>query len=274
MVSLDYLEPRYARRSLTDRANLLPPLFALAAAALATVTYARSGPDSWPYASEIVLRFATLVFPFAIAAGPIGRLILGQQDWRTGRWSRMSVLAFAAVYAVFLVCVALPYFLTSAGMPLATIGFCFFNTFILCVLAITGTEHFSHVIGNRTVDTMNRVATAYFWLVFAFADVAHLYGPHRPDGFYGLSLLLLVASVLIRFADALAMRIRTHFAEQARHTAAWQEKRDDCHSRQRAAAVRFGHVQPQQIPFGRHAGVQERTDPGRRRALADPCGSE
>jgi hypothetical protein len=274
MVSLDYLEPRYVRRTLTDRANLLPPLFALAAALLATVTYARSGPDSWPYASDIVLRFATLVFPIAIAAGPVGRLILGQDDWRPGRWSRMSVLSFAAVYAVFLVCVALPYFVTDTRMPLETMGFCFFNAFILCVLAITATERFSHVVGNRTVDTMNRVAAFYFWVVFAFADVAHLYGPHRPDGFYGLSLLLLVASVLIRFGDALVARVRNHLAEHARHTAAWQEKGDDCHSRQPRGAVRFGHVQPRQAPFGRHAGVQERADPGRRRALADPCGSE
>ena len=220
MVSSDYFETRYARRTLTDRANLLPPAFALIAAVLAGTTFARSGPDSWTYASEVVVRFATLVFPLAIVAGPIGRLILGPDDWRAGRWARMSILAFAAVYAVFLLCIALPFFLTSARMPLATAGFCFFNGFILCVLAITASEHFSHVLGSRTVHTLNRVAMSYFWLVFAFADVAHLYGPHRPDGFFGISLLLLVSAVLIRFADAVVLRVKRLRAERAHFTAA------------------------------------------------------
>jgi hypothetical protein len=268
MVSSDYFETRYARRTLTDRANLLPPAFALIAVALAGTTFARSGPNSWTYASELVVRFATLVFPIAIAAGPIGRLIYGPDDRRAGRWSRMSVLAFAAVYAVFLLCIALPFFLTGAHMPLETAGFCIFNAFILCVLAVTASENFSHVAERRTVATLNRVALAYFWFVFAFADIAHLYGPHRPDGFFGISLLLLVSAVFIRFADALILRVRRHLAERAHYTA-WQEKGDDCHSRQTRPVVRFPNVQPHQASFGRHAGVQESANPGRRGAAAD-----
>jgi hypothetical protein len=276
MVSLDYFESRYVRRTLTDRANLLPPAFALAAALLAAGTYARSGPDSWSYASDIVLRFATLGFPFAIATGPIGRLILGGDDWRVGRWSRMSLLAFAAVYAVFILCVALPYLMTSARMPLATTGFCFFNSFIVCVLAITANEHFSGVVGSRTVATVNRVSVAYFWLVFVFADVAHLYGPHRPDGFFGLSLSLLVAAVLIRFADAFVLRLKAHLREQALFGAgsSWQEKGDNCHFRQARPAVQFGHVRALKAPFGRHARLQELPDPGCGGAVADSGGRE
>ncbi len=270
MVSLAFTEPRSARATLSDRANLLPPALGLAAAFLAVASFSSSGPDSWPYASELVVRFATLAFPLAIAVGPAGRLMLGGNDWRVGRWSRMSLLGFAAIYAVFLLCVALPYFMTDSRMPLSTTGFCFFNTFILCALAVTATEHFSSVVGNRTVDTIHRVAVTYFWLVFAFADVAHLYGPHRPDGFYGLSLCLLVGAVLVRFADAFAMRLRAHLAEHS----AWQEKRDDWHFRQSAPAVKSSHVRSHQVPFGRDARVQGCADPGRRRAVADFGGRE
>lgn len=274
MVSLDYLEPRYARRTLSDYANLLPALFGLAAALLAITSYARSGPDSWGASTDLVLRFAILGFPFAIASGPLGRLILGSADWRVGRWSRMGLLSFAAVYAVFILCVALPYFATSAHMPLATTGFCFFNGFIVCVLAITASEHFSNAVGNRTVDTLNRVSISYFWLVFAFADVAHLYGPHRPDGFFGLSLSLLVAAVLVRFADAFIQKLKAHWKLQASFRQSWQEKGDDCHSSQPGPVVQLSHVPAPNAAFGRHARLQERADPGYRRAAANPLGRE
>jgi hypothetical protein len=274
MVSLDHVGIRSARKTLTDRANLLPAAFFLAAMLLAVIVYARSGPDSWSYATELVLRLATLVFPFAIAAGPAGRLIFGSDDWRVGRWERMSLLAFVAVYAVFLHCVAWPFFLTGERMPVDTTAFCVFNTFIVCMLAVTALEHVSNAVGDRTVNTVNRVSIAYFWFIFALAGVAHLYGPHRPDGFFGFSLILLVTAVLVRFADVFVLRLKAHLREQALFRLDWQKKGDDCHSRHACGAVQFGHVHAFKAPFGRHARLQELSDSGCGGAFADSGGRE
>jgi hypothetical protein len=48
---------------------------------------------------------------------------------------------------------------------------------------------------------------SYFWLAFISEDLRHIYGPHRPDDYYGLSLLLLVGALFLRFASALKLRI-------------------------------------------------------------------
>jgi hypothetical protein len=44
-------------------------------------------------------------------------------------------------------------------------------------------------------------ATGYFWLCYSVMALARISGPHRPDGFYDLSLILMVAGLLARFAD-------------------------------------------------------------------------
>jgi hypothetical protein len=44
-------------------------------------------------------------------------------------------------------------------------------------------------------------AVIYFWLTYSLMALARISGPHRPDGFYGLSLCLMVAGLLARYAD-------------------------------------------------------------------------
>jgi hypothetical protein len=52
------------------------------------------------------------------------------------------------------------------------------------------------------------VSVVYFWLCYALMGLAHLSHPHRPDGFYGFSLCLMLAALLLRFADRLSSRLR------------------------------------------------------------------
>ena len=62
---------------------------------------------------------------------------------------------------------------------------------------------------------MQRVATAYFWLAFTLAGIGHLVGPHRTDNWHGVSLMLLVGALLIRFADTFVAHWRTAAAGKA-----------------------------------------------------------
>jgi hypothetical protein len=41
----------------------------------------------------------------------------------------------------------------------------------------------------------------YFWLCYALMALARISGPHRPDAYYGISLCLMVAALLLRYAD-------------------------------------------------------------------------
>ena len=52
------------------------------------------------------------------------------------------------------------------------------------------------------------MAASFFWLTYALTGLAHLSGPHRPDGFYGLSLSLMILALLLRFADRLWAKLR------------------------------------------------------------------
>lgn len=177
--------------------------------------YASCGEGAWGYATDLVLRYATLVYILAFALGPAARLFAGRESVRIALLSRMMLLGFAAAYAVFLLCVMLPFAFATDGMPLATFGFCVFDGFIVAVLAVTASPDTRCRLGARTAETFHRLSVGFFWVAFAMSDVAHLYGPHRPDRFYGISLCLLICVLLVRFADAAAAKVR--LAEKVGH---------------------------------------------------------
>jgi hypothetical protein len=62
-------------------------------------------------------------------------------------------------------------------------------------------RHGVAVMGDKLRRTFLGTATIYFWLCYALMGLAHISGPHRPDGFYGISLCLMVAALLARYAD-------------------------------------------------------------------------
>jgi hypothetical protein len=47
---------------------------------------------------------------------------------------------------------------------------------------------------------MLATATAYFWLCYSIMALARIYGPHRPDAFYDISLSLMLVGLLARYA--------------------------------------------------------------------------
>ena len=69
-----------------------------------------------------------------------------------------------------------------------------------------------HQLGAPVWRALQRIATSYFWMVFVITGIEHLYGPHRPDDWYGFSLLTLTAALLIRFADSFVQHRRYRLA--------------------------------------------------------------
>ncbi len=215
MVALDYETPEARRRFGLNfnPAVLIPAGSAVLAAAAGAIGY-ETGDGGWGSATEYALRFATFFYAFAFGFSPAARFALHGSPPRLAQLSRMMLLGFVAAYTVFLGFVAAPFVVFGGDMPLATIGFCFFNGFILGVLAVTSSEHFGRTLGGRTAAAFHRISGAFFWVAFALTDVSHLYGPHRPDRFYGISLCLLIVVLIVRFADAFAAKVRVAVAEK------------------------------------------------------------
>jgi hypothetical protein len=63
-------------------------------------------------------------------------------------------------------------------------------------------------LGEQARKAMLGVGMAYFWLAYTLTGLSHLSGPHRPDAFYDISLVLMLMAVLLRFADRFVIKIR------------------------------------------------------------------
>lgn len=181
---------------------------ALAVAALAFL-YRGGDHNGVRYAAQMVFRASSVVFLLYYLAQPLARLIPTRPTLALARQRMGLALAFAGSYAVFVACSLAPDYMNGAPVALTTLGFAIFSAVVLSVMLMG--EY-----GGRATDpawraawrAMESIGVAYFWVVYAVSDLDHLSGPHRPDGFYGASLVVLCLAVLVRFADAFRQRYR------------------------------------------------------------------
>ena len=163
---------------------------------------------SWQLAAELASRFSLMLFVIAMMVEPVARLIPVSTVRALGRERGGFMLAFCLSAAVSLACLAAPYLLNAEPLSAPAIAYCALTSFILAVTLLSGHPATIRFLGGPAWRAMQRVSTAYFWIAFTLIGVDHVVGPHRPNSWYGLSLLLLVAAVLVRFADALVAHLR------------------------------------------------------------------
>ena len=171
--------------------------------------------SGWPDASEMVSRFALLIFVAAMVVEPAGRLIPTRATRAAARERSSLILAFAAALAVSLICLVSP--VRFGGEPLAapTVAYCLLTSVILVVMLFSAHPATERLLGAPAWRSMQRIATAYFWLAFALTAMERLIGPHRTDYWHGFALLLLVTALLVRFADTFVTHLRGGVAENA-----------------------------------------------------------
>ena len=154
--------------------------------------------------SQLAWRYASLVFFAALVAGPACRLAACVFPGLTPPESlgRKLIWGFCASYGVYLLSVFLPNVIQlSPGATLMVL----FGGSVALVMALTAAP--LKRLGDRPVipARFRRVllgtAAGYFWLCYALMGLARIYGPHRPDAFYGISLCLMVTGLLVRYAD-------------------------------------------------------------------------
>ncbi|HEY4943475.1 MAG TPA: hypothetical protein VII56_18740 [Rhizomicrobium sp.] len=207
MVAIDSAQDmpatRAAETSHTGQIVLLGFLAASLLVAASLVLNTANGSDSgWHVAAEMVSRFSLLLFAAAMSVEPLARLIPLQVMQAAGRERGSLTLAFAAAAAVALFCVAAPSQLNGESMSAPAIAYCFMTAIILVVMLFSAHPTTIRLLGAPAWRALHRIATAYFWIAFTITGLEHLIGPHRPDVWYGFSLLLLVGTLLLRFTDS------------------------------------------------------------------------
>ena len=154
--------------------------------------------------SQLAWRYTSFVFVAALVAGPACRIAARFFPGMTAPDSlgRKLVWGFCASYGVYLLSVFLPAVIhLSAGAALMVL----FGGSVVLVLAVM-VAPLTRANGKAIIpEKIRRVflgtAVIYFWLTYSLMALARISGPHRPDGFYGLSLCLMVVGLLARYAD-------------------------------------------------------------------------
>ena len=154
--------------------------------------------------SQLAWRYACFIFFLALVAGPSCRI--------TARFfprfsfpeclGRKLVWSFCASYGIYLLSVFVPDVIhPSAGATLMVL----FGGGVALVMAITAAPLARlgrpPVLPNKVRRALLAISLAYFWLCYSLMALARLYGPHRPDYYYGVSLCLMVAGLLVRYVD-------------------------------------------------------------------------
>lgn len=186
-------------------------LFALLGSVLLAVAsqayYAADG-DAWSMAAQMVSRFSFVLFVAAMSVEPLARLIPFGPIQALGRERASLMLAFACASAVSLLCVAMPSQFAGQSMSAPAVAYVALTGLILAVMLFSTHPATVRRLGAPVSRALQRIATSYFWLVFVVTGLDHIVGPHRPDGWYGFSLLLLTGTLLLRFADSFVAHLR------------------------------------------------------------------
>jgi hypothetical protein len=154
--------------------------------------------------SQLAWRYASFVFIAALVMGPLCRITAHFLPAFTPpeSLSRKLVWGFCAAYGVYLLSVFLPNVIQlSAGATLMTL----FGGTVVLVMAATAAPLMRlggpPILPDKVRKVLLGTAAIYFWLCYSLMALARISGPHRPDGFYDLSLSLMIVALLVRYAD-------------------------------------------------------------------------
>ena len=191
-------------------------LFAMLMTALVAAIGFTLGEDGtgWGLAADWASRCALLVFVAAMTVEPLSHL-LRLPIMRLAARERVSlVMAFIAAMAISVALDLAPWLLAGKALAAPTFAYCIVTGAILVVMLFSNHPATVRLLGAPSWRAMQRIACAYFWTVFALTSMGRLIGPHRPDDWHGVALLLLAAAVLLRFGDALLLHWRGGLAEK------------------------------------------------------------
>jgi len=191
----------------------LPPFgltgFVAAVAALltlATIAAVGLGENGIRVGSLMAWRFSFFVFVAALVAGPLCRIAPFALCRFIGPQGRQLIWSFCGAFGVYLASVLIPNLLRlplpqHGGLDIGMLLFVVFCGLLAAVMAYAASPQAALKLGDKPQRAILVVGVSYFWLTYAASGLSHIYGPHRPEMFYGLSVSLLVVALLLRFLD-------------------------------------------------------------------------
>jgi hypothetical protein len=185
----------------------LPGLVALGALALVLGAIAARGfsDNGFRLGIQMAWRFTGVVLFFTLIGGPLARLTAHRRPAIDAeRIRRQLDWSFCASYAVYLASVLVPNMMGREGLSLGTSLFLAVGAVVTAAMALAADPVRLQGLGAKARRAIAGLATIYFWMCYSLMALAHLSGPHRPDGFYGFSLMLMIAALLVRFGERLA----------------------------------------------------------------------
>jgi hypothetical protein len=154
--------------------------------------------------SQLAWRYGSFIFFLALIGGPLCRIAarLFPRFSPPASLSRRLIWGFCISYGIYLLSVFIPNVVQpSAGAALMVM----FGGGVVLVMAVTAAPLARlgrpPVLPNKIRRVLLGTATIYFWLCYSLMALARISGPHRPDDYYGISLCLMVAGLLVRYAD-------------------------------------------------------------------------
>lgn len=174
---------------------------------IATIILNGFSDNGFRLASQFAWRYTSVAYFAALVVVPSSNLLA---HFHAGlrlhdNVGRKLIWGFCASYGVYLLSIFLPNVVDpSAGAALMF----FFSAAVVIVMAATAAPlkalGCGAVIGEATRRALSGTAMIYFWLCYSLTALARISGPHRPEDYYPVILVLMIAALLIRFADRLS----------------------------------------------------------------------
>ena len=163
------------------------------------------------FGNQLAWRFACLVFFAAAIAGPVTRIVPWERLRRAGQERRQLIWGFCASIGVYLASLIVPNTLAPSsldheGLTAGMVLFVIFGAALTMVIAYVASPRSN--LGEQPRKALLGVGMSYFFLAYTLTALSHLSGPHRPDAFYGFSLILMLAALLARFVDNFVTKMR------------------------------------------------------------------
>jgi hypothetical protein len=200
-IAFDTRAPRLSR----------PPFAVSMAVLLALAVFAAAlvlrgfGDNGVRFGTQLVWRFNSLFFFVALVAGPLGRLVPPLRGLADK--GRLLLQGFCAAMLVYFAAILVPNLLAvpdgvrEGGITAGMTFFVAFTGTVTLVMAAAVNRGLCERVGRKACRAMLGVATIYFWLCYSLIGLAHISGPHRPDTYYELSVILMVIALLVRFGE-------------------------------------------------------------------------
>lgn len=162
----------------------------LAAGALVVTT-----GDGARAASELVMRFSSLLFVCSVLAAPLARIFPSKPLSALEQMSGSLRMSFVAAFVFSLACILMPAAVAGEALSASAALYIVLNGLVLLVMLFPANRTVAQRMSVASWRAIQLIATAYFWLSFLVSALVHIGRQNDGTVWYPFVLTLLLASL-------------------------------------------------------------------------------